>query len=53
MVETLQILQLIFSVLILPVLGYVIRLERRLTKIETVCDLHNLRWSGEDRRINK
>ena len=33
--ETLQILQLIFSFLIVPVLGYIITLEKRITRLET------------------
>jgi len=50
MTETLQIIQLIFSFLIIPVLGYVIRLERRLTKVETILEMKCKLWDGEDRR---
>ena len=39
MSETLQILQLMFSFLIIPVLGYVVRLERRITKLETIIEV--------------
>ena len=35
MTETLQIIQLIFSFLIIPALGYIVSLERRLTRLET------------------
>ncbi len=35
MIETLQILQLIISFFIVPVLGYVITLEKRITRLET------------------
>lgn len=37
--ETLQIIQLVFSFLIIPVLTYVVRLERRLTKVETLVEV--------------
>jgi|GEM_PF-5519224 len=35
MTEILQLLQLVFSFFILPVLGYVITLEKRITRLET------------------
>lgn len=37
--ETLQIIQLLFSFLIVPVFGYIIKLEKRLTKIETIIEV--------------
>ena len=39
MAEYIPIANLIVSVLIIPVLGYVVRLERRITKIETIIDM--------------
>jgi len=39
MTETLQIVQLAFSFLIVPVLGYIIRLERRITRLETKIEM--------------
>jgi len=39
MSEILQVLQLIFSLLIVPILGYVIRVEKRLTKVETYVEI--------------
>ena len=39
MTETLQIIQLCFSFLIIPVLGYVVSLERRITRLETKIEM--------------
>lgn len=37
--EIIQIVQLLLTLLIVPVLGYVVRLERRITKIETIIEI--------------
>ncbi len=39
MTDILQIIQLAFSFLIVPALGYIIKLERRLTKLETIIEV--------------
>jgi hypothetical protein len=49
--ETIQIIQLVFSFLIIPVLGYIIRLERRLTRVETKLEMaYNLHCKEEKER---
>lgn len=53
MTETLQILQLVFSFLIVPVLGYVVRLERRITKLETILSFCYKSWDGTERRCRR
>ena len=51
MTETLQIIQLCFSFLIIPVLGYVVSLERRITRLETKIEImcSNLHEIGGDK----
>ena len=39
MTEILQLVQLCFSFLIIPVLGYVVSLERRITRLETKIEI--------------
>lgn len=50
MSEILQIIQLVFSFLIVPVLTYIVKLEKRITKIETIITMYERSWDGRERR---
>jgi len=48
--EYIQIGQMVLNMLIIPVLGYVIRLERRIAKLEAYIDMITKTWNGKERR---
>ena len=51
--ETIQIIQLAFSFLIVPILSYIMRLEKRIVRIETILSMYIRDGDGSERRERK